>query len=221
MGKTRSIRATARAAEVRRRAGGFTLVEVLVALFVFSVIAAAAIAIMRITITSKEAIDQASARIRALQLAHSLMKADFAQLVSRPVRDGFGNLEPAFAGGAFAPDDARVALTRGGWTNPGGGAARPSLQRVEYAFADGALIRRIRTHLDLGANAEPREARLLEGLADLDIAFLTTAGRWVEDFRAAAAGAGGGEFPVAIRVTAAFGDGAPYEMLFLTPETLR
>lgn len=198
---------------------GFTLVEMLVALAVFGFVSASAIAVMRISIVSKERVDAASSRIRDIQIARNLMKADFAQAVLRPVRDEFGNVEPAFAGGAAMGGDGRadalVALTRGGWTNPGGTAPRASLQRVEYAFRDGALIRRTRSYLDAAGGAPETETRLLEGLERVEFAFNVAADQWTEDYRA---GSENSTFPRAVRLRGWF-DGAEgaLTLMFLTP----
>ncbi|GAB4523493.1 MAG: type II secretion system minor pseudopilin GspJ [Parvularculaceae bacterium] len=197
---------------------GFTLVEMLIALLVFSIVSAAAIAVMRISIVSKERIDAASGRIGDIQIARSLMKADFAQAVSRPARDEFGNEEPAFAGGAPAVGgDALVALTRAGWINPGGAAARASLQRVEYVFREDVLIRRTRTYLDQGAGAAETETRLLDGLERVEFSFNIGPGEWSDEFRAAAVA----DFPRAVRLRSWFkGADAPLTLMFLMPAEL-
>jgi general secretion pathway protein J len=73
--------------------------------------------------------------------------------VPRATRNEAGDPTPAFEG---APD--RFALVRAGWDNLDD-AARPNLQRVEYALVDGRLLRRQWPMLD-GAAAEPAAAVL-------------------------------------------------------------
>lgn len=127
-----------------RRRAGFTLVELMVALFIFGVIAAAGVALLTFSTTNRETVKAAADEGAALQRTRQLLKADLGQAVARGVRGEGASVEPAFAG----PEGARLfAVTRSGWSNHSR-QSRASLQRVEWTLEGGELIRRIRPSLD-------------------------------------------------------------------------
>ncbi|SEM42491.1 type II secretion system protein J (GspJ) [Sphingomonas gellani] len=136
----------------RAREEGFTLVEVMVALLIFSMLAVAGVAILSFSVragaVSAARLDQAA----ALQRTVAVLSADLAQAVDRPWRDEGGMTRPAFTG-----DGAGMTLVRGGWSNLDG-APRPSLQRVAYVLNGGALQRTAYPFLD---GAAPLPAAVL------------------------------------------------------------
>ncbi len=148
---------------------GFTLVEVLVALLIFALIAAAGAAVLSLSIDNRFAIKAATDRTGDLQRMRSLLRADLGQASSRRARGPTGRpmLQPL--GGPAAPGDPVLTLTRTGWTNPGG-RPRPSLQRVEYRLVDNRLERRVASHLDGARPGAPQV--LYRGVHDLTVAFV-------------------------------------------------
>ena len=121
---------------VRRSAEhGFTLVEVMVALLIFGMIAAAGVAILSFSVRSQAAtgakLDDAAALGRTL----SILSADLGQAVNRPARDEGGTVRPAFVGEA-----ASISLVRLGWSNVDA-APRPAAQKVAYRLGAGTLER--------------------------------------------------------------------------------
>lgn len=148
---------------------GFTLVEVLVSLLIFALIAAAGAAVLSLSIDNRFAIKAATDRTGDLQRMRSLLKADLGQASGRRSRGPTGRpmLQPM--SGPAAPGGPVLVLTRAGWTNPGG-QPRPSLQRVEYRLVEDRLERRVATHLD-GARPGPPQV-LYRGVRDLTVAFV-------------------------------------------------
>lgn len=153
---------------------GFTLVEVMIALMIFSLIAAAGVGILSFSVRAGAAgaarLDQAA----ALQRTVAVLSADLAQAVDRPSRDESGTLRPAFAG-----DAASVALVRGGWSNLDD-APRASVQKVSYALNGGDLQRTAYPFVD-GAEPMP-SATLMTGLKSLRFRF-RTAGAWSDTWQ--------------------------------------
>lgn len=149
---------------------GFTLLEVMIALLIFSMIAVAGVAILSFSVRAgavgAKRLDEAA----ALQRTMSVLSADLAQAANRPTRDAAGVSRPAFTG-----DVGGVQLVRGGWSNLDG-APRPSLQKVSYRLSgDGALQRVAWPELD---GAEPLPAAvLMSDLKDLRFRF-RRAGAW-------------------------------------------
>lgn len=148
---------------------GFTLVEALVALALFGLIAAAGTAMLSLSIDNRFAIRSATDRTAGLQRMGSLLKADLGQATARRTRDRDGEPQPMALSGATGPDAPVLTVTRAGWSNPGG-AGRSSLQRVEYRLVEGRLERRASPFLD-GSRPGPPQV-LLSGVTDLSVTFL-------------------------------------------------
>ena len=149
----------------RASSPGFTLVEMLVALFVFSLIAVASAALLRSSTDAEEASREALEEVSALRRMNIILERDLGQAVDRIHRDRTGVEQNAFAGG----DGSGVALfslVRRGWSNYDD-APRSSLQKVEYRLAGDRLERIAYPYVDGAEPAAPslvmdniREARV-------------------------------------------------------------
>ena len=155
VGEGQGVNATRR---VNSSEGGFTLIEVMVALLIFSIIATAGVALLSFSVRAQAASGVKLDDLGALQRTLSIMSADLAQAMARPVRDEAGTVLPAFVGenGAAQP---MLRLVRGGWTNLDA-APRAGAQKVAYQLS-GETLQRI---------AWPR----LDGAASLPAAPLLT-----------------------------------------------
>jgi len=148
---------------------GFTLVEVLVSLMIFAMIAAAGAAVLGVTIDNRFAVKAASDRVGDLQRMRGLLRADLGQATARRSRGPTGRPMPQPMVGEAGPGDPILTLTRAGWSNPGE-QARPSLQRVEYRLVEDRLERRVSSHLD-GARPGPPQV-LYRGVRDVTVGFV-------------------------------------------------
>lgn len=150
---------------------GFTLIEVMVAMAVFAVLAAFAYGTLSQTLLSAEILSERMDRLQALQRTIRLLTDDLQQLAPRPVRDELGdNLRPAldtnFQSG-FA-----LELTRNGWSNPIV-LPRSTLQRVGYRMEDDELVRYHWYSLDRTLSNEPVGIALLDGVEGIEFRFLS------------------------------------------------
>ena len=120
---------------------GFTLVELMVALLIFGMIATAGVSLLNFSVRAQAASAQRLDAVANDRRMSALLAGDLAQAIPRITRDSSGANVRAFAGtnGADAPPMLRYV--RGGWSNPDG-ALRASIQRVEIALVDGRLERR-------------------------------------------------------------------------------
>jgi general secretion pathway protein J len=89
--------------------------------------------------------------------------------VDRPVRDEFGEQEPAMIGGPAAR--FLLSFTRTGWHNPNA-HLRSNLQRVVYRLEGEALWRDAYPVLDRAPDTVPQQVKLLDGVEYLELAFL-------------------------------------------------
>jgi len=186
---------------------GFTLVEVLVSLLIFAMLAAAGAAVLGVTIDNRFAVKAQSDRVGDLQRMRSLLRADLGQATARRARGPSGRPAPQAMTGPMSPADPVLTLTRSGWSNPGE-QARPSLQRVEYRVVDNRLERRVAGQLD-GARPGPPQV-LYRGVRDVTVAFL-------RDGEAAPAFTSTLDRPLpdAVRITMTLDGYGPVEQLFL------
>ena len=150
---------------------GFTLVEVLIAMAVTAFVAAIAYGSIATVMNSVSGLRATAERTQEVNRAWTIISRDFYEFVPRPVRDEFGEPEPALSGG----DAARfqLSLTRAGWHNPNG-HPRSNLQRVNYRLDEQGLWRDSYTVLDRAADTEPVSVLLLADVEQMELAFLGT-----------------------------------------------
>ena len=152
---------------------GFTLVEMLVALLVFSLLSAAGVAVLGFAADNRAVVRERMDDVAALQSARALIKTDLEQIADRRTRADGGVPSRSLSGGES--DAAPVlAFTRRGWDNPDE-APRASMQYVEYRLVEDRLERRARSALDGAALGEPQV--LLRGVRGLAVAFYAR-GAW-------------------------------------------
>lgn len=152
------------------RPRGFTLIEVLVAMAIFAVLAAFAYGALSQTLLSAEILNDRMDRLQALQRTIRTLTDDLQQLAPRPVRDELGdNFRPALDTG-FQTGFA-MELTRGGWNNPIV-LPRSTLQRAAYRLEDDELVRYHWYTLDRTLSNEPVGVVLLDGVESIQFRFI-------------------------------------------------
>lgn len=155
---------------------GFTLLELLVALFVASVMFAMGYAAIAEATRQRSDIAQAQQSFGQLQRAVRVMAADLASLEARPVRDelGRGTVAAVEASGVA---NRVLAFTRGGRASASG-HVRSSLQRIEYSLIDGALVRTTSPVLDAVQGSVAVRRVLLREVDGVQLRFLDVRGEW-------------------------------------------
>jgi len=156
---------------------GFSLVEMLVALFIFALLATAGVAVLRFSIDNREVVQARVERLAQFQRTRAILKADLAQAADRRVRGLDGRpVRGAFFGGGDGKAAPLIRLVRRGWDNPDA-APRASLQAVEYHLIDGRLERVAAAALD-GAPAGAPQV-LIDGVSGAKAQFLWR-GQWLD-----------------------------------------
>ncbi len=163
-----------------RKMHAFTLIEVLVSLAIFAILAALAYGALGQTLDSAEFLNERMDRLQALQRTIRLLSEDLQQLSPRPIRDELGEsfgpaLDTDFQSG-FA-----LELTHGGWSNPIV-LPRGTLQRSAYRIEEDELIRYHWMVLDRTLANEPVSVALLDGVESILFRFLQANGEWTEQW---------------------------------------
>ncbi|MGH8132772.1 MAG: type II secretion system minor pseudopilin GspJ [Steroidobacteraceae bacterium] len=151
---------------------GFTLLELMVALFIAAVMFAMGYGAITQGLASHDTLKNRQARLLQLQTAMRVLEQDFVQLAPRPVRQAVGDepSQPALQAGAPGTQPI-VALTRGGWANPNG-LQRAELQRVAYFLQNGTLRRESWYVLDPTLSSTTARRDLLTHVKSLAIEYL-------------------------------------------------
>ena len=147
---------------------GFTLVEMLVALFLFSVISVGALGSFQSAVQAKEATADAVERHETLALMRATLRSDLSQIILRENRDPFGGFDEVTFRGGFT---SLLDFTRQGRVNPAGVLRRSDIQRVRYIVEDGSFIRRTLVHENPAPQDEPRDRVLLTNIASAEVRF--------------------------------------------------
>lgn len=156
---------------IRQRHGGFTLIEILVAIALFAVLGLAANRLLSQVVRADDATRERGARLAELQRAMGILERDALQAVARPVRDELGERQPAMTGGV----GALLEFTRAGWRNPAG-ARRSELQRVAYVLENRELLRFYWPVLDRAEGSEPIRQVLLHDVEAANVEFISAEG---------------------------------------------
>jgi general secretion pathway protein J len=165
---------------VRARTAGFTLLEVMVAIAIFTIVAAMAMGGYNQLTKQSAIVDENTARVRAIQTTVQRLSQDFAAIEPRPVREPLGEAhENALR--ADARTQQLAILTRSGWTNPAG-VPRSTLQRVSWRMENKQLIREYWLVLDRTLTAEPVDTVMLDNVDNVTLRFMDTNRTWHEQW---------------------------------------
>lgn len=160
--------------------GGFTLLELLVAMAIFAIVGVMALTGYTQLQKQAEYSDRRLDRVREVQRAVQTLVQDFEQLEPRPVRQPIGDqyLPAVLAGGSV---EYKVEFTRAGWSNTAG-LARPTLQRVGYRLDQDGLWRDHWLVLDRTQASQPVRVKLLTGVRSVQFRFMTGSREWSEQW---------------------------------------
>ncbi len=157
---------------------GFTLLEVMIALGIFAVLAAATFASLQAFVNTRDAIERSNLELAKIQKAMWIIGNDLQHLVARNIRDPYGDHIYALTNRR----EYELEFTRQGWSNPRF-KTRSELQRVAYQVGryddDGErygedtqqLLRYYWRVLDQVEDSEPKKQVLLDDIESFEVGF--------------------------------------------------
>jgi len=155
---------------MRSRNRGFTLVELMISLAIFSLMISLAYQSVNTLLDVGRQVEQPQAELQQLQRAMVFIERDMRQLaLLRPQQESFQPIgAPKPSNSIAQSEDMGVLLefTRGGhpdvaWQLRASGQMRSGLQRVRYAVEEGKLLRQTWNLVDHVEQAEPVSLTLL------------------------------------------------------------
>jgi general secretion pathway protein J len=194
-------------AETRRRDSGFTLIEVMISLLIFGMLAAAGVALLSFSVRAQGVTGAKLDDVGALNRLSSALSADLAQAAVRRTRNEAGDMLPSFVGENGSGSTPMVQFVRGGWSNLDG-APRPGEQKVEYRVDNGALQRVAYPMLDGATPLAP--ATLLSHVREVRFRYRLN-GAWSDRWQ----GTPQAPLPQALEMRVVRDDGVEYRQLFL------
>ncbi|WP_085300682.1 type II secretion system minor pseudopilin GspJ [Cognaticolwellia mytili] len=153
---------------------GFTLLEVLIAIAIFSVISMASFSIFETVLNSDTVTKERTDRINELQRGFLIIERDMLQIARRSMRfngeapqEGFLHTDNE----SFSSDEKAIGFVRHGWTNPGLLLPRSDVQSVAYQLNDNVLERLHFNFVDAVLGEEPKIRPLISQVEKLDFEF--------------------------------------------------
>lgn len=166
---------------------GFTLVEMLVAMAIFGVMAVAGYRVLDTVLVTRERVTDEYGRWRDVARAVAWMERDLEAVQARPIRNPSDQVLAPLLGvdGFTQPEEPAISFTRGGGLDASGAAAPPS--RIGYRVRDGALERLAWPALDQATQSVPTVAVVLRGVSKLGLRYRDAVGTWRSTWPAVAA----------------------------------
>ena len=169
----------------QRRAAGFTLIEITVAVLVMAILAIISFRGMSAMLDARDQLTEHSQRWYHLSVFFSQLESDLLQLKERKFRDRDGAIRPGFIGkpdfirtSEKTDEDAQIMFIRAGIADQVGFAA--DMKRIGYRYRNGKIEMLLWPALDLAPETYPTVETVLENVRGMEIRYLNTRGKWAE-----------------------------------------
>ena len=183
---------------------GFTLLEILIALFIFAILSLILTSVLRRVIDTHAHTQIVAMNLREMEWALLRLSRDVESTVSRPIADTSSKPRATFIGSS-----KRFEFTHGGFI----AEDKSSLNRTAYAFEKGNLQRLSWAVLDQAPTTTPVTRTLLNHLTDVSFEYLdaekTFHATWPVEPQSL------DTLPKAIRVNFVFADGGTLSQLYV------
>ena len=187
----------------------FTLLEMIVAIGVFAVIAVISYASLNRFLDHRDILQAEMVEMKELQLAFSLLEQDMHFITARSVRDAYGDLEPALM---INNEDVSGELLR--FTSARGNiflSDGSALQRTAYRWQDGNFIRITWSVLDRDQDSSESKHLLLSDIDNVSVNVLQSTNGSVQQLDA---WEDADKLPAGVEWTIQLADGKQYRRVF-------
>lgn len=194
----------------KKNQSAFTLLEILVAIFILAIIAVIMVRGLQIVITTKDNLQRNQGQMQQLNLTMSFLSGDIHNLINRSYRLANGALQLPI----MLHDDAgdTFEFIRGGLVNPMQ-QRQSNLQHAAYRLSKGRLIRLSWPVVDQAKVIKPEQRVLLKHITFLKWQFLGNDNRLYSGWPAS--GANYQLLPKAVKVTITIAKLGTIQRLFL------
>lgn len=185
---------------------GFTLVEIIVAVMIYAIIAVISYKVVSSLLLTKQVTGDAQKKIGGVSNALSRMSHDWERAIPLIVRDADGNFLPAVAGhsGVFSDFDSQIEFTLNGYVGDDINDSTPP-RRVGYRFINDELYYISWPVLNRTQTTRPTVSLLMEDVKDFDVEYLYPDNKWHDSWPIA--GQDLSELPRAVRITIVLSSG--------------
>ncbi|MES2354172.1 MAG: type II secretion system minor pseudopilin GspJ [Pseudomonadota bacterium] len=203
----------------RQNSAGFTLLEVLIAIIIFALMATISYRGLTAILDSKRQVSAESEKWKKIAILFTRLERDFAVVVPRPVRGATQPYLDAFSGEQTAVGDngAQLAFTRMGSNDDTSALAAP--QRVGYRFRNGTVELLLWPVLDQAPRTVPTIGVLIDDVNDMKFRYFDDKGSPLARWPAVSDPNGSTVLPKAVEVTVTLKSNEVLTRLFNLPIT--
>ena len=162
----------------KQPSSGFTLLEILIALIIFSLMSVMAYRGLTSVLQSREHLAHENRKWRDVAMLFARMEKDLSMLAKRPIRDANDLPAATFVGKTTAPgaQDALLMFTRMGMLEQANTLAGPL--RIGYRLRNETVEQLVWPVLDAAPRSQPSVNPLLQRVATIEIHYLDPTGAW-------------------------------------------
>lgn len=201
----------------RRLVKGFTLIEILVALTIFAIMALAAFRGLSAMLDARAHIEQENDKWRGVALFFARLENDLEAVLNRPIRDASDLVLPALSGNTviYGEDGAQLAFTRNGYAGQDGNLSAP--QRVGYRLRGETLEVMAWSAPDLAPRSRPEISGGLKGVTQFGLRYLDRSGNWQTQWPLPGQASLEQGLPAAVEASIALRSGESVSRIFALP----
>jgi general secretion pathway protein J len=204
-----------------RSTSGFTLVEVMIAMAIFAILAVISYRTLDSLFRTREHLSVETARLRDVALLFARLDDDLAMLMDRRVRTADNLIDDALRLSALlpGPDEASLVFTRAGFAGSVGATAAP--QRIGYRLREGTIELVMWPALDTAPRSAPQAFPALRNVREAKWQALDRAGNWQDVWRSTSVGVASAPatYPAALRLNLTLASGEQYVRIFALRDT--
>lgn len=196
---------------------GFTLIEILIALAIFALLATITSSSLYYAFNTRKIVNIQADKLNELQFAINIIQQDTLQIVDRAIRGNEMRQFPVLVGQA-----GYVEFTRDGRMNPNSIEKRSTLKRIGLVCIDGTLVHRTWESLDPLDRNQYEDRVLINGIEKCAFSYLNQNVQSLSEWRADAVNEEQQveTFPKAIQMNLTLKDWGSINLLFIIPQAL-